>query len=105
MSRRQPGVSTDCTAKLTPDLEAAASRALAGDDYETAVAVAFAGVASCLVTAAVEAAIDAARNVRFSAALTSGEAAAPRAAPAAPVAAIERHGQAWLAARRRAAPG
>lgn len=79
-----------CTQGLTEDLTASASDALAGDDYEHRIEIAFAGVAACLVVAAVEAAIDRAKTIKL---------AGPRAA--AINGAIQLHGEAWLTTHRR----
>lgn len=85
------GVVVSCAEKLTPDLEASAAAALAGGDYETAIARAFAGVAACVVMASVEAAIDNARTIKLDG----------RAGGREVQAAIELHGNAWVAAHRR----
>lgn len=81
-----------CAERMSPELEAAAAAALARDDYEPAIARSFAGVAACVVTAAVEAAIEHARNLKLS--------GRPPTAPSVQTA-IELHGQAWLAAHQR----
>ncbi len=75
-----------CVEQLTPQLEGLAAQALAGQDYETEVAARFAGVASCLVVAAVEAAVDQATHLKLSGPVDRD--------------AVARHGQAWLASRR-----
>lgn len=78
------------TCVATPALEAAAWKALAGGDYETAIARELGGVASCLVVAAVQAAIESARTLKLSGDVDS--------------AAVELHGQAWMSAHVRAGP-
>lgn len=75
-----------CAAQLTPEQISAAAGALTGQDYEGAVDRELAGLAACLVVAAVEAAVDQAR--RYKLAGTSDQAA------------IARHGDAWLKAHR-----
>jgi len=82
-----PPVVRACVQQLTPDLTQTAVLALAGQDYETAIANQLAGVAACLVVAAVEAAVDQARHLKLAGTVDQ--------------AAIERHGQSWLAAHRR----
>lgn len=84
-----------CAEKATPDLVEGAAAALAGADYEAAITRAFAGVAACVVTAAVEAAIDSARNLKLAGNGNGREIQA----------AIELHGNAWLAAHRRPTGG
>ncbi len=75
-----------CAADVTPQLVQTAAGALAGQDYEGAVARELAGLAACLVLAAVEAAVDQAKTLKL----------------AGPVdqAAVARHGDAWLSAHR-----
>ena len=80
-----------CAEKMTPALEETAAAALAGVDYEEAIAKAFAGAAACVTLAAVEAAIDNARNIKL-----AGRASNPTFQTA-----IELHGQAWVEAHRR----
>lgn len=80
----------DCAAQVTPDLVATAGGALLGQDYEGAVKRELAGLAACLVVAAIEAAVDQARTVKLAG---GGDQAA-----------IARHGEAWLRVNRRAPP-
>jgi hypothetical protein len=76
-----------CAEQLTPDLTQTAVLALAGQDYESAIANRLAGVAACLVVAAVEAAVDQAKHYKLRGDVDQ--------------AAVARHGDAWMAAHRR----
>lgn len=76
-----------CAADVTPQLVETAAGALAGQDYEGAVARELAGLAACLVLAAVEAAVDQAKRVKLAGGVDQ--------------AAVARHGDAWLAAHRK----
>lgn len=80
----------DCAAQVTPALVATAAGALVGQDYQAAVERELGGLAACLVVAAVEAAVDQAKHIKLSGGVDQ--------------AAIARHGDAWLAAQRRAPP-
>jgi len=75
-----------CAGEVTPDLTATAAAALARDDWRAEMRRAFAGVAACLVAAAVDAAIDQATHAK----LAGAEAAETRNV-------IKLHGDAWKA--------
>ena len=74
----------NCASQVTPELTATAGAALAGIDYEDAIARELGGLAACLVVAAVEAAVHDARSLKF-------------ASPGFGQSAIAIHGDAWLA--------
>jgi hypothetical protein len=73
-----------CASQVTPELTATAGAALAGVDYEDAIARELGGLAACLVVAAVEAAVRDARSLKLS-------------SPGFGQSAIAIHGDAWLA--------
>lgn len=73
-----------CASQVTPELTATAGAALAGIDYEDAIARELGGLAACLVVAAVEAAVHDARSLKLS-------------SPGFGQSAIAIHGDAWLA--------
>lgn len=80
-----------CAEQLTLQLEGTATHALAVQDYEGAITREFAGVAACLVVAAVEAAVDQAKHLKLAGDVDQ--------------AAVARHGDAWLTAHRTRASG
>jgi hypothetical protein len=95
------GAVATCSERLTPALQKAASSALAVDAYEAAIAKAFANEAACLTVAAVEAAIDAVRSAARARAMSATDQPPPPITSSAEAAAIELHGEAWLAAHQR----
>ena len=86
-----PPAPAACAADVTPQLVQTAAGALAGQDYEGAVARELAGLAACLVLAAVEAAVDQAKRAKLSTHFGGGV----------DQGAVARHGDAWLAAHRK----
>ena len=75
-----------CAAQVTPELVQTAAGALMGQDYEAAVARELAGLAACLVLAAVEAAVDQAKHWKLRGDVDQ--------------AAVARHGEDWIRTHR-----